>query len=82
VLGVVANMVGFTCSHCGEIEHIFGEEGARVFADHLQLPLLATLPLKSTIRLAADNGLAIAHADDAIGTIFNHLAQTVSATFS
>jgi len=56
VLGIVENMSLHVCTHCGHVEHIFGEGGgARMAAEH-GVQLLGSLPLDSRVREEADGG--------------------------
>jgi ATP-binding protein involved in chromosome partitioning len=56
VLGVIENMAVHTCSKCGHSEHIFGEHGGERIAADYGVPLLASLPLKLSIREQTDAG--------------------------
>lgn len=57
ILGIIENMSVFICPHCGEVEHIFGEGGARRMSEQYGVPLLGELPLSAKIREQADGGL-------------------------
>ena len=50
LLGVVENMSGFECAHCGELTPMFGEGGGELLAQPLEVPLLAKLPLVPEMR--------------------------------
>ncbi len=63
ILGVVENMSVFICPHCGEVEHIFGEGGAKQMCEQYGTALLGELPLSRKIREQADNGLPTVAAD-------------------
>jgi ATP-binding protein involved in chromosome partitioning len=39
ILGIVENMSGYLCNHCGNIDHIFGENGANNLSDKYQVPV-------------------------------------------
>jgi ATP-binding protein involved in chromosome partitioning len=56
ILGVIENMSVFVCPHCGQVEHIFGEGGAKRLCEQYKVPLLGELPLASKIREQADSG--------------------------
>jgi ATP-binding protein involved in chromosome partitioning len=56
ILGIVENMAGFTCGHCGETTYIFGHGGAEREAEALGVPLLARIPLVPALVQAADQG--------------------------
>lgn len=55
IIGVVENMSYFE-EKDGQRSYIFGEGGGKVFAQKLGVPLLAEVPLKTSIRHAADSG--------------------------
>jgi ATP-binding protein involved in chromosome partitioning len=56
VIGVVENMAGYGCPHCGEISDPFGSGGAEAAARELSLPFLGRIPLDIAIRTASDAG--------------------------
>jgi ATP-binding protein involved in chromosome partitioning len=56
VLGLVENMSGFECRHCGQREEIFGSGGARRFATARGIPFLGEIPLSTDIRTTSDEG--------------------------
>jgi ATP-binding protein involved in chromosome partitioning len=56
ILGIVENMSGFTCPHCGETTFIFGKGGAEREAEELNVPLLARIPLVPALVEASDEG--------------------------
>ena len=56
LLGVVENMSGLQCAHCGELTPIFGAGGGQLLAETLEVPLLARLPLVQEMREASDDG--------------------------
>jgi ATP-binding protein involved in chromosome partitioning len=56
LLGVIENMSGVVCAHCGEVTPMFGEGGGDLLAQVLETPLLAKLPLIGDLRSASDDG--------------------------
>ena len=56
VLGVIENMAGFVCPHCGEVTHIFSKGGGETMAAKAGVPLLASVPLDPAIVEAGDSG--------------------------
>jgi len=56
VLGVIENMAGFVCPHCGQITHVFSKGGGAAMAAKAGVPLLASVPLDPMIVEAADAG--------------------------
>jgi ATP-binding protein involved in chromosome partitioning len=57
LLGVVENMSGLACAHCGELTPVFGEGGGELLAQSLEVPLLGKLPLVPDVRAASDDGV-------------------------
>ena len=56
VLGLVENMAGYVCPHCGEQSDPFGSGGAEDAAKELGIPFLGRLPLWAGLREASDAG--------------------------
>ncbi|HVL54454.1 MAG TPA: Mrp/NBP35 family ATP-binding protein [Vitreimonas sp.] len=57
VIGVIENMTGFVCSHCGEVTEIFGRGGGERFAAQHGLEYLGAVPLDVTVRQGGDVGV-------------------------
>jgi Mrp family chromosome partitioning ATPase len=56
VLGVVENMSGYACPHCGEQLHLFGKGGGSKMASHMGVPMLGEIPIDPEIVLMSDRG--------------------------
>jgi ATP-binding protein involved in chromosome partitioning len=56
LLGVIENMSGIVCEHCGELTSVFGEGGGAELAQTLDVPLLAQIPLLPALRERSDAG--------------------------
>ena len=56
MIGLVENMAGYACPHCGEISDPFGSGGAESAAGVMGMPFLARIPLSIAIRTASDAG--------------------------
>jgi len=56
VIGIVENMSGMVCPHCGESLDIFGKGGGRKLADEFSVPFLGAIPLDIEMRKAGDEG--------------------------
>ncbi|OYW84599.1 MAG: chromosome partitioning protein ParA [Sphingobium sp. 32-64-5] len=56
MIGLVENMAGYACPHCGEISDPFGAGGAESAAGVMGMPFLARIPLSIAIRTASDAG--------------------------
>lgn len=56
VLGVIENMSGFICPHCGESADIFKTGGGETMANDMSVPFLGRVPLEQHVVEAGDNG--------------------------
>jgi len=56
VLGVVENMSGLICPHCGERIEVFGSGGGEKMAQELDVPFLGRVPLAPALVEATDQG--------------------------
>jgi len=56
VLGVVENMSGFTCPHCGKTVDIFRKGGGEKMAADMKVPFLGSIPLDADVALKGDEG--------------------------
>ncbi len=57
VLGIVENMSGHQCPHCGEMVEIFGRGGGETLAKDMKLPFLGAIPLDPKVREGGDSGV-------------------------
>lgn len=56
LLGVVENMGGLVCPHCGGKVDVFGKGGAGRLADEMRVEMLVSLPLDGDFAAWADRG--------------------------
>jgi ATP-binding protein involved in chromosome partitioning len=69
VAGVIENMAGLPCPHCGEMVDVFGSGGGQAVADSLTqlvgapVPLLGSVPIDPRLREGGDAGVPIVLAD-------------------
>ncbi len=56
VIGVVENMSGMLCPHCGGEIDLFGKGGGEKLARELKVPFLGSIPLDIEMRKAGDEG--------------------------
>ncbi|WP_374408767.1 Mrp/NBP35 family ATP-binding protein [Pelagerythrobacter sp.] len=79
VLGLVENMAGYACPHCGEVSDPFGAGGAEAAAGEAGLPFLGRVPLALEIREASDAGAPPAAGDGPQGAAFRAIAAELAA---
>jgi ATP-binding protein involved in chromosome partitioning len=77
VVGVVENMAYRVCPCCGERDDLFGAGGGESLAGHLEVPLLAQIPLEPALREGADVGVPVvdAHPDAPAAVAIRELAE-------
>ena len=78
VIGIVENMSGYVCPHCGEASDPFGHGGAQVMAAETGAPFLGHVPLDLSIRQDSDGGTPPAAHDGLPGKAFMAIARQVS----
>jgi ATP-binding protein involved in chromosome partitioning len=74
VIGLVENMAGYLCPHCGGESDPFGSGGAEAAARTMGIPFLGRVPLRLSIREASDAGRPPAAGDGEEADIFRGLA--------
>ena len=77
VFGIIENMAGYACPHCGESSDPFGNGGAEASAKALGIPFLGRLPLSASLREASDAGRPPAAEDGPAGAAFAALAHAL-----
>ncbi|MDQ8756169.1 Mrp/NBP35 family ATP-binding protein [Sphingosinicella sp. LHD-64] len=75
VIGLVENMAGYACPHCGEVSDPFGTGGAEAAAGVMSVPFLGRIPLIISIRRESDAGRPPAAGDGDEAALFRELAQ-------
>ena len=79
VIGLVENMAGYVCPHCGELSDPFGRGGVETAAERLELPFLGRIPLDLAIREGSDRGHPPACGTGALAAPFHDIAAKVDA---
>ena len=79
MIGLVENMAGYACPHCGEISDPFGTGGAETAAGDMGMPFLGRIPLAIDIRRQSDAGDPPAAGEGIHADAFRAIAQKVAA---
>jgi ATP-binding protein involved in chromosome partitioning len=79
VIGLIENMAGYACPHCGELSDPFGNGGAEAAAKVMDIPFLGRIPLKLEIRRASDAGTPPAAGSGEDAALFRELAGNLLA---
>ena len=75
IAGVIENMAGYDCPHCGQPSDPFGHGGAEAEAKRLGVAFLGRLPLSVSLREASDAGNPPAAGDGPAAAAFADLAR-------
>ena len=78
VIGLVENMAGYTCPHCGEVSDPFGRGGVEDVAEAAGIPFLGRIPLALAIREASDAGDPPAASNGPAAKVFTDIAAKIS----
>ena len=58
-IGIVENMSGLVCPHCGGDIDLFGREGGERLAEELAVRFLGRIPIDVAVRVGGDTGKPI-----------------------
>jgi len=78
IIGIVENMAGYICPHCGEASDPFGSGGAEAAARAVGETFLGRIPLAMSIRIASDAGQPPAANDGLHGEPFAAIAARLA----
>lgn len=78
VIGLIENMAGYICPHCGEVSDPFGVGGAEAAARTMNLPFLGRVPLDPVIRKSSDAGVPPASGDGPQAEAFAAIATRIA----
>jgi ATP-binding protein involved in chromosome partitioning len=85
VIGIIENMSGLVCPHCGDTIDIFGRGGGEKAARELGVPYLGAIPLDPAMVKAGDEGrpYVLRHADTptwkAVDSVMENLVKRVES---
>jgi len=79
ILGIVENMSVHICSNCGQMDHIFGEDGAKKLEEEYGAKVLGRIPLNTKIRVDSDSGTPVTLTDQEgpIGLVYKTIAEEI-----
>lgn len=78
IIGMVENMAGYVCPHCGEASDPFGSGGAEAAAASMGHAFLGRIALDLAIRLDSDSGNPVAAGDGPQAEAFAAIAGRVA----
>jgi len=79
IFGIVENMSGLVCPHCGETINVFGEGGGEKVAQDMGLELLGSIPMDPRISRDSDEGVPfiLRHSDSPASKAFGEIIEKI-----
>ena len=80
IFGLIENMSGFSCPHCGEMIELFGTGGGEKTANQMGIRFLGRIPFDPKMVACGDSGVCYqeSHSDSAVTKAFTDVAETMS----
>jgi ATP-binding protein involved in chromosome partitioning len=81
VIGVVENMSGFVCPHCGKEIDLFGKGGGKKLAQEMNVNFLGSIPMDIDARVLGDKGkpIVLEKPDSEVTNAFKSIAGLIEA---
>lgn len=77
ILGIIENMSGFVCPHCGQETDIFKKGGTEQIAKEYNIPYLGNIPIMPEIVQDSDSGIPAVSNNDYIRKFFDTVADNL-----
>ena len=79
VFGVIENMAGLVCPHCGETINVFSEGGGARVAEEMEVELLGSIPIDPRVSTDSDEGtpFILRHPDSPAAKSFMDLVKKI-----
>jgi len=77
LIGIIENMSGLSCPHCGQAIEVFKKGGGERAARELGIYFLGTVPLDSEIGMLGDKGMTFTGRETASGKAFEEIVSRV-----
>lgn len=83
VVGIVENMAGFKCPHCGEMINIFDGMGIKKASQDFEVDILGQIPIDPNIAKTGDSGESYMknHPDNKSALEFSKITKSILAKF-
>ncbi|MHA1728558.1 MAG: Mrp/NBP35 family ATP-binding protein [Promethearchaeota archaeon] len=80
MLGIIENMSGFICPHCGEEVDLYGSGGGERASETMGVPFLGKIPFEIDVRIQSDKGLPfiLKYPDSKSGLAFENIVKTIT----
>ncbi len=80
IFGLVENMSGFTCPHCGEMIELFGSGGGERTAKEMGIQFLGKIPFDPRVVVCGDSGACLqeVHSESPVTKAFTEVAESMA----
>ena len=82
IIGIIENMSGFVCPHCGEVTDIFKSGGGEATAKEMNIQFLGKIPIEPSVVISGDSGMPVVlkYPDSASAKAFNDIIDKIIKT--
>jgi len=79
IFGIVENMAGLICPHCGEKIELFSKGGGAKVSDEMGVDLLGSIPMDPKISTDSDRGtpFVLTHPDSPASVVFSRIVAEI-----
>lgn len=78
VIGIIENMAGMSCPHCGKLIDVFGDGGPERVAADMRIPFLGRLPLSPVVARSGDEGTPfVTSGNDGVAKVFEEITEKI-----
>lgn len=80
VVGIIENMSGFVCPHCGVVTDIFSKGGGKQICEATGVPFLGAIPIEPAVVQDSDAGtpFVLAHPDSVSAKAFAEIVEKIT----
>lgn len=80
IFGLIENMSGFSCPHCGKTVELFGSGGGERTAAKMGVNFLGKIPFDQRVVVCGDSGVSLQkeHKDSVVSIAFKKVAEKMS----
>ena len=79
IFGIIENMSGMVCPHCGELIDVFSKGGGAKVSGEMNVELLGSIPMDPRISMDSDSGVPFIYAnpDSPAANIFKSIVEKI-----
>ncbi len=79
IFGIVENMSGMVCPHCGDLINVFSKGGGEKVSSEMDVELLGSIPMDPKIASDSDSGVPFiySHPDSPAAQVFKNIVEQI-----